>query len=600
MSVYFFLHIPKTAGITIAEHLEENSPPGSFWRPPPRRLFGSLNPLPEFERVRAVALGHYRGHSLEGYFAGREIRRIVLLRDPVGLQLSYYNWRMLRFLSRGRHTYSFQLHLRSLPRNFMTVFLLRNWLEFSWSRIALMSDQTKIQLLQNEFSKFWFVGAYSDCSRIIQLLAPELDVPPSSAIRNSSGGWRAIVDWKPLTTADLSPELRQTILAIHPLDQLLWETWHRAGFEPFRVRPAVFSRQNFWTGWRHTAATGAFELFRVYRRGPARWPDMPKVGLHPIAADESRRNGYYTMTALAAELTNAPYDVALWRTYLTKVRCQRPASKLPAQTIGTVEALYDPALCLLKGEALACGGQEGEARPFLRFAPALAPNRSLARDMTIRAASFDTECIGLLRQAHRERDRDNWPTAAKFYRDALTLYPGHCNIMLEYARCLRAQRDWINAELYYRSARALGAWLKDVQVELIEVAARIGWVEPVEGGWTKRPQPHSISVLDDPPTRADIDLAALAVSTTRVESEQRMLNLLRSAGSIRAVICDMTNDKLRPKDDARSTVPESNCGRFLEMRRLVALASLGFGVGLGSRVSLPPVSSRAFPLPDTI
>lgn len=572
--IYFFLHIPKTAGITIAEHLEENCPPGWFWRVPAPHLFGGLGALPDVTKVRAMAPGHYRGRSLEKYFSGREIRRVVLLRDPVSLLLSYYNWRMLRFLSRGRRTYSFWLHLHSLPRNFMTVFMLRNWLEIPWPRISLMSDHAKIELLQNHFSRFWFVGAHTDCVRLIEMLAPELDVPTEPARRNSSEDWRTIVDWRPFTSSDLSPQLRQQILSDNPLDQLLWETWHRAGFQAEHVRPAVWRESGFSRGWSDRIARPALELFRVYQRGPARWPDMPKIGL-PLLTGAAAEPNRLPFADLKAALIGAPEDASLWRAYLTRVRRQRPTAELPAAAIGSPSTLRDQTLCLLKGEALACGGQEAQARPFLRLAPWLARNRSAARDTTIRAASFDQECGALLRMAMDARNRQNWHEAARLYRAALELYPGHCNVMVDYAHCLRAQQDWIGAEIHYRSARALGAWLKDMQTELVDVAARLGYVEPITGGWTRRPQPDSVSIFDDPPTRADVELAASIVRGALPRDNPDILTMLRSAENIRAVISTTiaeyeTEGGVQPETDTM----EALCRRFIETRHSLVLASL--------------------------
>jgi hypothetical protein len=570
MSVYFFLHVPKTAGITIAEHLEENCPPGWFWRPPAPRLFGGLGHLPDFSRVRAVAPGHYRGQSLERYFAGREIRRVALLRDPIGLQLSYYNWRMLLFLSQGRGTYGFWLHLRSLPRNFMTVFLLRNWLEIPWPRIAAMSDRAKLELLQSHFSRFWFVGAHTDCARLLEILAPELDVPPLPARRNSSDEWRTVVDWRPLTSSELSAELRQEILACNPLDQLLWETWRRAGFHADQVRPGVLPKKGVRRGWGHDLARPPLELFRLYRRGPARWPDVRKIGLPLLAGAPSAPNPL-PLAALTEAIIGAPNDASLWRAYLTRVRCQKPLRQLPVAAIGIPGALHDQTLCLLKGEALACAGQEPQARPFLRFAPVLAPNRSLARDTTIRAASFDRACSELVRRAAGVRDRKHWSEAAQLYRAALDLYPGHCNLMVDYAHCLRAQHDWMGAEIYYRSARALGAWLKDMQAELVEVAAQLDFVEPITGAWAKRPRLDSISLLDDPPTRADVELAAYVVTGRSAGGNQRILELLRASNTIREVIGATINGGGRAE---QSAAIEAAGQRFLETRRSLALASL--------------------------
>jgi len=93
--VYFILHIPKTAGQTIQHHLAGHCAPGVFWGPHQAPRLQALSgrryepaSLPEAPRIRAV-FGHNLGRSLERYFPDREIRRVVPLRDPISLQLSY-------------------------------------------------------------------------------------------------------------------------------------------------------------------------------------------------------------------------------------------------------------------------------------------------------------------------------------------------------------------------------------------------------------------------------------------------------------------------------------------------------------------------------
>jgi hypothetical protein len=507
---------------------------------------------------------------------------------------------MLRFLSRGRRTYGFWLHLRSLPRNFMTVFLLRNWLEIPWPRISLMSDRAKAELLQTHLSRFWFVGGHTDCASLIEMMASELDVPPKPARRNSSEEWRTVVDWRPLAASELSPELRQEILLNNPLDQLLWETWHQAGFHAAQVRPAALPEHGFGQGWGHRLTRPPLELFRLYRRGPVRWPDMPKIGL-PLLAGEPEGPNRLPLPDLTAALIRSPDDPSLWRAYLTRVRYRKPTKELSPAAIGSPGALHDQALCLLKGEALACGGQERQALPFLRFAPSLARNRSLARDTTIRAASFDGECAALVRDAANARIRKDWPEAARLYRAALDLYPGHCNFMVEYAHCLRAEHDWIGAEIYYRSARALGAWLKDMQAELVEVAAQVDYVERITGAWAKRPRPDSASLLDDPPTRADVEVAAYVVAGTSAGDNRRILDLLRSAENIRDVICAIM--ARHDADDRVSLEPaaiEAGCQRFFETRRALALASLVVATAGDSTAVSLGADAREIPAPTLV
>ncbi|HJU15652.1 MAG TPA: hypothetical protein VJ770_04210, partial [Stellaceae bacterium] len=226
--VYFILHVPKTAGQTIQLHIAEHCAPGLLWQPR-RRLFRRAAAPTDLSRVRAVS-SHDVGRSLEACFPGREIRRVVLLRDPLELQLSLYNYRMMNYLAKGLGTYGFALHLKSLPRDYIAHWLLARWLELPWPAVMAMSAVRKYDLLNRMLAGFWFVGAYTDCDRLIAALAPDLGVPPRAAPRNSAAEWEKRVEWRPLAAADLTPAARAAILAHSPIDQALWESWRGAGF----------------------------------------------------------------------------------------------------------------------------------------------------------------------------------------------------------------------------------------------------------------------------------------------------------------------------------------------------------------------------------
>jgi tetratricopeptide repeat protein len=240
--VYFLLHVPKTAGQTIQVHLAEHCAPGVFWQSQ-RRLRAdartSSADFPDVDRARVVA-GHHIGRSLEQLFPGRELRQIVLLRDPLQMQLSFYNWKMMDHLAKGLGTYSFSLHLKALPCNFISHFLLSRWLELSQLRLMAMTDRQKYQLLNKALAGFWFVGSHSDCDRVLAAVGADLGVPAVAAPRNTSAELQAHTGWRLVTERSLPASTREAFLERNALDQALWESWGAAGFAPGKVRPAAF------------------------------------------------------------------------------------------------------------------------------------------------------------------------------------------------------------------------------------------------------------------------------------------------------------------------------------------------------------------------
>jgi len=243
--VYFILHIPKTAGQTIQQHLADHCAPGVFWGPHQAPRLQALSGrrykpggLPGAAQIRAV-FGHNLGRSLEKCFPEREIRRVVLLRDPVSLHLSLYNHRMMLHLTKGLGTYSFDLHLKAQPRDFIAHRLLARWLEIPWPLLMAMTDQQKYAALNRALSQFWFVGSHTDCDRLMAAIAPDLGVPAAARRRNTAAEWERRATWRSLNAAALSPATHETILADHRLDQRLWESWQAAGFDPAGVCPRL-------------------------------------------------------------------------------------------------------------------------------------------------------------------------------------------------------------------------------------------------------------------------------------------------------------------------------------------------------------------------
>jgi tetratricopeptide (TPR) repeat protein len=270
--VYFILHIPKTAGQTIQHHLADHCAPGAFWGPhqaPRLQAFSGrrYDPgrFPEAARIRAV-LGHNLGRSLEKHFPNREIRRVVLFRDPIGLQISLYNHRMMVNRTKASGTYNFALHLMALPRDFIAHRLLARWLEIPWPMLIAMTNERKYAVLNRALSSFWFVGSYTDCDRLIAAIALDLDLPAGARRRNTVAEWQKRADWRPLKADELSPRTREGILADNPLDQALWDTWRGAGFNPASVlpRPLPSNRRNGFLA--HEIVRPIFAVACRYRR----------------------------------------------------------------------------------------------------------------------------------------------------------------------------------------------------------------------------------------------------------------------------------------------------------------------------------------------
>ena len=241
--VYFLLHVPKTGGQTVQVHLQEHLGEAALWMPGPspawRRALGLTDPQrPEhLEAVRAVA-GHHLRRSHEQAFAGRQIRRAVLLREPLSFHLSLYNFRMMNRLRLGRAPVSFEDYLRSTPLDAMAHFILHHWLEIPWPVLMLRSAAWKYERLNAAFKDFWFVGDVGLCDVLVARLAHDFAIARSARRRNTEQAWLGRVSWSPLRAEDLSDASAAYILGANPIDRALWESWKDAGRAVAAVRPA--------------------------------------------------------------------------------------------------------------------------------------------------------------------------------------------------------------------------------------------------------------------------------------------------------------------------------------------------------------------------
>lgn len=275
--LHILLHVPKCAGRTIEVHLAAHMAAEAFFMPRhPGR--GGVSKMPAPEGIRALS-GHHLARSIERRFEGREIRRSVLLRDPLSFQVSYYNFKMMRYLASGGRPYGFPLYYRALQRDPMAHFLLLRWLEVSPARLIVMPVAEKWRLLCEALSGFWFVADYRRCDELIAAIAADLGVPAAAKRVNDEAAWVRTVDWQPLAAADLTDEQRRRIPLDNPLDAALHATWANAGHEAASVQPGPGPASSDFV---------AHELARPYweaRRRLARGWTIRRRGKAVVASD---------------------------------------------------------------------------------------------------------------------------------------------------------------------------------------------------------------------------------------------------------------------------------------------------------------------------
>jgi hypothetical protein len=227
------IHVPKCAGTTVEEHLEGELGSPGFWSAPkrtrkfPLELFGrkydSNLPGPA-EQVRAVS-GHFAGRSLAKLFPGRRIVRSLILREPKSLMLSYYNFRMMLYLSKGQSPYSFSLFLRSMRMNPVTHFLLARWAEMPWIEMASLPANRKVAILDKMLGEVDYVDDISQADSVIASISRAIGIAERAPRRNTAAERLTETRWKLVRYDDLSEEDRRLLKSRTRVDRYLWRRW---------------------------------------------------------------------------------------------------------------------------------------------------------------------------------------------------------------------------------------------------------------------------------------------------------------------------------------------------------------------------------------
>lgn len=314
--VYFLLHVPKTAGQTLSWHLQQHAHE-AFVDVDTVGGEARLRLRKKLEAVQAIS-GHKLSKTSEAVFAGRELRRAVLLRDPADLILSLYNFRMLSYRAKGLGTYSFDLHLRALPRNFVCDFILGGWLGVTPQARRLMSDRAMFARVSAELATFHFVGAHTRVGELAAAVSADLGIPRDAERRNTEAEWLDQVAWTPLRRADLTAAQIARIAEDHPADQALFETWAGAGFEPGEVAAPA------WAGGgpaRPLRPDVLWEGLRLFHRD---WAKPAYLGQAKLVARGDRARGWevwdLAVVFYGFAVRRAPHSPALWLQYARALR----------------------------------------------------------------------------------------------------------------------------------------------------------------------------------------------------------------------------------------------------------------------------------------
>lgn len=232
--IHFFVHVPKCAGTTVETHFRRTLGPGGFalaprWKNPLRDVIGNRAALPADVVAKGRVLsGHSLARSMARFYPGRVLRQSVLLRDPVGWHVSFYNYRLWRAVDRGDPTPPrFETWLRAQRRNPIARFLLMRYFEIGYPGIYRMSSRARFQFLEGALAGFHFVGGHQRCDEAVAGISRDLGVDDHVKPHNVGGGRDVPGE---VRAKDLPIALRTQIEKMHAVDALLHRRWKDRGW----------------------------------------------------------------------------------------------------------------------------------------------------------------------------------------------------------------------------------------------------------------------------------------------------------------------------------------------------------------------------------
>lgn len=231
-SVLYFVHVAKCAGTTVEEHFLEHLPADQVMRPKKsapivRYLHGRAWRTPGSYDPAAVRVlcGHFFGRATGALLAPHNPLEAILIRDPVGLYLSWYNYRMTRHETWGRPIPKFEDWYRSQGRNPVARHLLTRHLGWSELKFVLAPAREIVAEARRALDSFWFAGEYRHVDALLAAATEKFGAPARAPQRN-------VTQYKFLPRDQMSDVLAEQVRRENAIDQYLSDRYAHRLFNP--------------------------------------------------------------------------------------------------------------------------------------------------------------------------------------------------------------------------------------------------------------------------------------------------------------------------------------------------------------------------------
>jgi len=239
--IWIFIHLPKSGGTTMSEHLRKHCDSTEIWFHEDYPNDRDLKNLIEKKKNVRYIIGHEYSYGIHQLFPDKLARYVTFVRDPANRLLSRYNYDM-SFISSPKIT-PFEKWYQNQPQNEMTIFLDRKYrglreskvsypdfLKLITNLVGLKKSKTitsMVRFLAKSLSKTnhgslvnakklldicWVVAITEHLDEDLSLICTEIGIPSEAKRENIS----------PKYLLKLSDELREKIYKDNPLDLELY------------------------------------------------------------------------------------------------------------------------------------------------------------------------------------------------------------------------------------------------------------------------------------------------------------------------------------------------------------------------------------------
>lgn len=243
MKLHLLMHIPKTGGQTIRDHLrayltlhEEFVHLGPFGDADARA--NGLTPWkersdPERARVRVLA-GHDISINAPKLVPGERTTRFAgIFRDPVSRMVSQYNFMAYQFYARKALVPPpWAIWYKTKGRNYVTRWIQQKFLDRSID--DSQRDEDAYDEIVAALDHFWLLGVMNHFDAFVRQVYADIGVPQPSQERSNIGGR----DYPILVT--VNEKIDAQIRRDHPVDCAVYDLVERrveAALQPASVQP---------------------------------------------------------------------------------------------------------------------------------------------------------------------------------------------------------------------------------------------------------------------------------------------------------------------------------------------------------------------------